>query len=230
MLGGAALYPSPMPDVVWSQPQVAATPSSYKLAGAFDFELLSVLATFDGSAAAATFLPTLQLLDPGGNVIASCTAQGVAAAGSATISWFPGLALSGETGIQFDIGNVGDWLEVDTTGVRPTTSSGIELRAAGGNIVIDTPNNILIGDPSALTGPNAINIQSGTNTTISANATLTLESAQTVTITAEGTGKINVAQGGDKLGFFGATPVVRQATPVTLADVIATGQVYGWWP
>lgn len=37
---------------------------------------------------------------------------------------------------------------------------------------------------------------------------------------------VTVAAAGKKVGFFGAAPVVRQATPVTLADVIALLQAY----
>jgi hypothetical protein len=33
--------------------------------------------------------------------------------------------------------------------------------------------------------------------------------------------------GAGRLGFFGHVPVVKQATPVTLADVIALLQAYG---
>ena len=70
-----------MPDVVISPPAVESAPADYTIAGAQTFELLSVQATFDGTSAASPFLPALELVDPGGHVIARAIADSVAAGG-----------------------------------------------------------------------------------------------------------------------------------------------------
>lgn len=72
-----------------------ATPAGYQIPAAQTIRVKSVRAVVDGSAAAAAFLPTLQLVAPSGQVVwESATDTTVAAAGSADVSWFPRLKRS----------------------------------------------------------------------------------------------------------------------------------------
>lgn len=53
---------------------------------------LCVTATFDGSSAGSAFVPTLEIVSPAGMVVAECpVVPSVAAGGSATVCWFPGI-------------------------------------------------------------------------------------------------------------------------------------------
>lgn len=79
-----------MPDESFVVPNVSAVPKDYMLSGAQEIVLKSVRAVVDGSAAASAFYPTLQLLDPNGNVMwEGVPITTVAAGGSADVSWFP---------------------------------------------------------------------------------------------------------------------------------------------
>src|SRR5438034_1127140 len=80
-----------MPDVqIFSGKKVAA-PSTYELPGSAEFILKCVRALFDGSGAAGTYLPTVELLSDSGQVIAKAADQNVsvAAGADADVSWFP---------------------------------------------------------------------------------------------------------------------------------------------
>lgn len=61
--------------------------------GAVELRLKAVRATLNGAAAAATWLPAVQLISDSGNVIATATDQNVtvAAGGAADVSWFRGV-------------------------------------------------------------------------------------------------------------------------------------------
>lgn len=48
-------------------------------------------ATVDGTAAASSFIPVLEIITDGGQTIARCVGPTVAAGGSADVSWFPGV-------------------------------------------------------------------------------------------------------------------------------------------
>jgi hypothetical protein len=65
-------------------------PFSYEVPNAQEIQPKAVSAIFDGSAAAAAFLPMLEVVSDGGVVVAQSPASSVAAGGSAEVSWFPG--------------------------------------------------------------------------------------------------------------------------------------------
>lgn len=56
---------------------------------------LTVIATMDGSAAAATFYAAVQLVAPSGRVMATAITTGIAAGASATCTWFPRVGSAG---------------------------------------------------------------------------------------------------------------------------------------
>lgn len=207
-----------MPDIVWSQPQVAPTPSSYVLTGAWDFELLSVQATFDGSGAGSAFLPALQLLDPGGNVMASCVASSVAAGASAAVSWFPGLAppVPG-SGIFYGIQNTGIFLDIALTG---TDSGGFGMNVTGNEPVNFDNSEFLVtastfltmeGDASTLIGDTHADLEGGyvTITCFPANFATTVTTPGVIRL---GDRANNVQIGDDVAGTGGAVCDIRAST------------------
>lgn len=92
-----------MPDVSIVNQSVTAVPDQYTVPGAQAIGVKAVRASIDGSGAASTFLPALQLLDPAGHVMwtAVDTSKTVAAGGSADVSWFPGLGGGGGASTAF---------------------------------------------------------------------------------------------------------------------------------
>lgn len=108
-----------MTDTPILDASVANAPKSYVVAGAQEIILKGVTASFNGSGAAGSYVPAVQIIDPAGNVIGTYTLGSTLAAGaSADVSWFPG------------VGNGG-------TG-STTTARTIELIIDGGGLVIAT--------------------------------------------------------------------------------------------
>lgn len=77
----------------------SAAPLSYTVPNAQEMTTLAISAEFDGSGAAAAFLPMIEILSDAGIVIArSPTAEQVAAGASADVSWFPRLSRQAAAG------------------------------------------------------------------------------------------------------------------------------------
>lgn len=76
---------------------VVEAPFNYTIPGAQEIILKSVAASFDGTGAAGSFIPTLQFVAPNGTILASCNAPMLAAGASADVSWFPWCGLGAET-------------------------------------------------------------------------------------------------------------------------------------
>lgn len=67
-------------------------PLDYEQPASTELVPICATASFDGTAATAAFLPTLEVIAPDGRVVARCpTAQQIAAGASADASWFPGV-------------------------------------------------------------------------------------------------------------------------------------------
>lgn len=81
-----------MADVAVVAAEVASAPQAYTLPGAQEILLKAVGCTINGSGAAGTFLPALQMLDPAGHVMWTAVNESspVAVGRSALVSWFPG--------------------------------------------------------------------------------------------------------------------------------------------
>lgn len=93
----------PSADALITRDGPVAVPMDYPVPAASAMAPLVVTASFDGSAAASAFLPTLEVIAPTGAVVARCpVATQVAAGGSADVSWFPRVGGGGVTQI---IGN-----------------------------------------------------------------------------------------------------------------------------
>jgi hypothetical protein len=86
-------------DISILDPAVHAAPKSYMIHGAQEIVLKGVTATLDGTGAAGTWVPALQVVDPSGFVVGTYTCGTVLAAGaSADVSWFPGVSVSAHGG------------------------------------------------------------------------------------------------------------------------------------
>lgn len=82
-----------MPDASLLSPSVATVPKQYTVTGTQDITLRSVTASFDGTSAAGSFVPALQIVDNTGVTVATFPIGTTLAAGaSADVTWFPGLA------------------------------------------------------------------------------------------------------------------------------------------
>lgn len=85
-----------MPDVSLVNRQVSSAPKDYQLPQAQEILLKAVRADFDCSSATVPCLPCVQIISDAGDVMWSSVDQSVsiAAAGSASVSWFPGVKQS----------------------------------------------------------------------------------------------------------------------------------------
>lgn len=88
-----------MPDVAIVNTTNTPAPADYLVPGTQELQVKAVRAAIDGSGAAASFLPALQLLDPAGHVMwtAVDTSSSLAAGASADVSWFPDVSHTGST-------------------------------------------------------------------------------------------------------------------------------------
>lgn len=87
-----------MPNTPIVNRQIAAAPKDYTLPQSQEIILNAVHADIDGSAAGSGFLPALQLISNAGDVMwtAIDTNVTVAAGGSASVTWFPGVKTSAQ--------------------------------------------------------------------------------------------------------------------------------------
>lgn len=82
-----------MGDVVISASAVVAAGEGYTVPDSQEIFVKAVRASFDGTSAAGSYVPTLQIVTDAGIVVAECPAGGTLAAGvSADVSWFPRVA------------------------------------------------------------------------------------------------------------------------------------------
>ena len=82
-----------MTDVAIRAPAIHSAPEDYTIPGAQELLPKSVAASLDGTGAATTYYPALQLLEPGGNVMVTAVSQTAITAGaSVDVSWFPHIA------------------------------------------------------------------------------------------------------------------------------------------
>lgn len=81
-----------MADTTYRPLGTVATPADWQLPGSLELLLKQVYAEFDGTGAAAAFLPAVVLKDDKGDTMGvyPCGSQ-VAAGGSADVTWFPGV-------------------------------------------------------------------------------------------------------------------------------------------
>lgn len=84
-----------MADLSISSPAVSAAPADYKLSNAALWSPLAVTALLDGTSASGDFLPTLEIVNPAGMVVARVPGPSVTAGSSAEVTWAPFLRTAG---------------------------------------------------------------------------------------------------------------------------------------
>ena len=229
--------------------------------GRNDWVLLAVDATFDGAAATASFVPAVQIVSDAGEEVGVFPLQDTLAAGdSASITFAPFLRSSAASGsgIQFDTEpQIGNWLEIETTGSDPTFSAGFALTTASDIFVDSTGGNVsmfsdtgavtiagnataaLQGNPAELQGGSDVNIEALNNnvniTAGSGTAAITGFDVQILIghtdpgfqVNTQASGTLLEIWNNGAIGFYGAAPVTQQGHPTTLADVITVLQNVG---
>ena len=232
----------------WSANPPGPSPYTYDLPASLVVQLYTATATFDGTSAAGQFQPTLSIYSQTGGLLGRVHPAEVMQPGDVSeVTYIPpfGSAASssggGGSGIQFDVDNVGDWLEVETTGAIPTgpftnwgiafsspngmliTASGaspasqVEIDGDDGVTISSGSNNVLLSSPS-----HDVNIQSAA-AFIETTDNIALVAQQNIAVTATTALEISSAT----MGFFGHAANPQPATPSTLADVIAALQSLG---
>ena len=117
-----------MPDVSIRAAAITTAPLDYKIPGAQEIAPKSVTASLDGTSAAGTWYPCLQVLDPAGNVMFSAISTvALAVGGTADVSWFPHLASQTPSGAA--AGVIIDQFLVDSK--TSTETSGSAVLTAG---------------------------------------------------------------------------------------------------
>lgn len=242
-----------MPGPVIIEPQnTGDAPLSYQLAAGQTLEVLAVAAEFDGTNAAGSFVPAVGFYAADGRRLARCPAPTTVTAGdSSEVSFFPFAppASSGGGGGITEIESTDGSITV-TNPIGPTVDltgagggSGIQFGVTNSGSFLDVETNtgtILLqdfsGGTSEFTASGNLQLQAGNNVSIFAGAGKNIALSPQATVSGafivqwrSGISFVKVIEttsAGD-LGFFGATPVAQQPTPITLADVIAVLQAYG---
>ena len=142
-----------MADVAVRANATQAAPADYTIPGAQELLPKIVNAHMDGTSAAGTWFPCLQILDPAGNVMGSAIDRSnpQAVGGTADVSWFPHLApqtATGQTtGVIIDQFLVDSKTSTETSGSAVLTSGTQYLVTAQGTwsfwnstLEVGTPN------------------------------------------------------------------------------------------
>jgi hypothetical protein len=128
-----------MADVSILDQAVHAAPKQYKVTGSQDIVIRSVTASFDGTGAASSFVPVVQIIDPSGFVAGTYPLGSTLTAGaSADVSWFPSVggttsgiplsammmarvnAVGNQTIVEGDPGTIVTWGEASIDTGSPT--------------------------------------------------------------------------------------------------------------
>lgn len=80
-----------------------AAPAGWEVPATQEVNPKAAHATVDGTSAAQSFIPVLEIITDGGKIISRCVGPTVAAGGSADVSWFPGADVDEEAQGQIPI-------------------------------------------------------------------------------------------------------------------------------
>lgn len=134
-------------DKLVTVPGSGSAPQTYAIAAAQEVILKAAFAQFDGSGAAAAYLPCLRILAPSGQVVAECTTPtSVAAGGSAQVSFFPRAATAA--------GTSGAALEIEHNGANVGSEPALDFADSGSVTftVTDTPGTKVLVSAAAAGG------------------------------------------------------------------------------
>lgn len=230
--------------------EVTTAPLTYTLKDSEAFSPQSISVRFDGTAASGSFLACVTFLAQDGKVIARCPTDVALSVGDvAEVTYAPFLRTGGgggaASGIQYDVDNVGTWLQVETTGANPGDPGvGIELHGGGANGGVDIltdnqPVRITGGGDLTHGGVQILSNGNGLSLIIdsASSSPLFIDTAQgqLISIGADHADSGNVLicndplTVGNGLGFFATTPTVQQTLPAvpTTAQIRALLVAYG---
>jgi hypothetical protein len=205
-------------------------PFEYQVSEDGTLTVESAFASFDGSAAAA-YLPCIAFYSQSGALLGRYfpTTGALAAGTSADVSFAPflgdGAGGSTATGLAFDtFPQTGTWFYAEVDGAGGPNGWGMEWADPNGNGMVLNGVPVDLGDVNESNNGAKVEIRGS-----GVRAHLTGAQSFEVCLAYNGTRIIEASNqvGAGRLGFFGHVPVVKQATPVTLADVIALLQAYG---
>ncbi len=128
-----------IPAFLYAQQGDAPAPLVYTVNTGGAIQPTASTATFDGTGAGGNFLACLSFYAQSGELLSRVFPQTIIQAGDvAQVSYAPfpgGMTGSGaQSGIRFDVNNIGDWLNVHTTG-DPGITFTADTSAAGGIIL-----------------------------------------------------------------------------------------------
>lgn len=138
-------------DIVLSAPDVQALPADYDLAPAAEIMPLAVRATWDGSGAGGAFVPALEIVAPGGMVVATCLAPVELAAGeSARVTFAP--AMGGGSASSTTLPQLSAPVSVAATAIIVPAVAGSRIRVTSVGLMADNTVGVSFTGGSTLTG------------------------------------------------------------------------------
>jgi hypothetical protein len=126
-----------MPDVLILAAGQASVPASYTVPNAQEIAPLLVSASFDGSGAAGSFVPCLQIVSDGGVVVATIPVEDALAVGdSAFVTWSPSLTGAAAVEATYSTSAIatssnGNTTIVAASGTKRVRVKRVSLMAAG---------------------------------------------------------------------------------------------------
>lgn len=111
-------------DAIIARDGPVAAPMSYQVPAGAAIVPLCVTASFDGSGAAGSYVPCLEILTPDGKVLSRAVLQEtIAAAEGADVTWFPGVAIAPPATFEQTVGVTSETLFVSSKTSTPTVGT-----------------------------------------------------------------------------------------------------------
>lgn len=139
----------PSADAVLTRSGPVGVPLDYTVPVGGEIQPISVTASFDGSSALVSFLPTLEVIAQNGAVIARCPLFApIPAGGSGDVSWFPGVV---ETATATNVVTVGALVKRPQASPQSIPSSASFTAISFTSVQFDTNGMFSAGSPTRLT-------------------------------------------------------------------------------
>lgn len=202
-----------MPDISILDPAVHAAPKGYTVKGAQEIILRCVSGSFDGTSAAGSFVPAVQVVDPSGFIVGTYVLGSTLVAGaSADVSWFPLRKTTTSAGPAppNPISDLFAWYDFSDT-------STLSLNGSGGifNVTDKSGNGHTLTSSSSATSPTTTSVNGRPAALFStANQTQLTSADFSVALAQPGTvfGVFTVAQTTDGTHFPGIWDSATHAT------------------
>ena len=186
------------------------------------FELLAVAATFDGTGAAGSFLPTLEIYSDSGVLVARAVADTAISAGSsAEVTFAPFLSRGTAGGLHW-----GTNVDALAQGLTLTSEGAVATTTDGRGYSVDT--SLTSGGPgggnfSVFTGAGLVTLNADLGDFTLKNFWMTLASNQSQNITVSGPGGFNTSVGTLDLECIGGAQLFAHAPGGTASTLSLIG-------